>query len=40
MRAETERGKKRGPAANAVDPQIVARDLVKTYRLGGSVRCV
>jgi putative ABC transport system ATP-binding protein len=37
VRAETERGKKRGPAPNAADPQIVARDLVKTYRLGGSV---
>ena len=37
MRAETEGGKTRGPAPKSADPQIVARDLVKTYRLGGSV---
>ena len=37
MRAETEGGKPRGPVQKSADPQIVARDLVKTYRLGGSV---
>jgi putative ABC transport system ATP-binding protein len=37
VRAETEGGKTRGPAPKSADPQIVARDLVKTYRLGGSV---
>jgi putative ABC transport system ATP-binding protein len=37
VRAEAEGGKTRGAAAKTVDPQIVARDLVKTYRLGGSV---
>jgi putative ABC transport system ATP-binding protein len=35
VRTETERGRKRAPEAAA--PQIAARDLVKTYRLGGSV---
>jgi putative ABC transport system ATP-binding protein len=37
VRAETEGGKPRGPVQKSADPQIVARDLVKTYRLGGSV---
>jgi putative ABC transport system ATP-binding protein len=37
VRAETEGGKTRWPAPKSAGPQIVARDLVKTYRLGGSV---
>jgi len=37
VRAQAEHGGKRGPAAASAPPQIAARDLVKTYRLGGSV---
>ena len=37
MRVETVKGGKRGSAPATGAPQIAARDLVKTYRLGGSV---